>query len=307
MKGQFSRLSGDNSTASLLPEPVTVIRGDSPVIFSGPHNGLAVTDDPEKPLGMDRKWFEQAHEASDLNMRALFQRMIPRFPAASFIWGNYSRLICDTNRMPGMAIAETSSEHENMVIPGNAPGVLTQQEREARMNGIYWPYHNALAELVRKTHEKHGSVLLIDMHSFAPVWLGRRRKSEIGILTMNEQDPIARISGEFLTERSGLRYINRQPYFLPERVSITAAPMVMKNTGAPYFGFEIRNDLIADEAGQDRLCDMMKNYLQFMEWHPHGDLVLSGNNGIGHTEDRARSQPPIHAETRPEPEDPSPA
>lgn len=303
MKGYFSRLSGDNSKASLLPEPVTVLKGDSPVIFSGPHNGLAVPGDPEKPLGLDRKWFEQAHEASDLNMAGLFQRLIPRLPAASFIWSNYSRLVADTNRMPGMAIAETSSEHENMPIPGNVPGILTPDEREARMNAVYWPYHQALTDLVKQTREKYGEVLLIDMHSFSPVWLGRQRQSEVGILTLDEQDPLAQISTEFLMERSPLRFINRQPYFLPERVSITAAPMVMQNTGVSYFGFEIRNDLIADVPGQDRLCDMMEQYLQFVERHPHRDLALSANH-IGFTEkdEHAENSAPVQAD----PADPTP-
>lgn len=293
MKGSFSRLSSDNSTASALPEPVTVLMGDSPVIFSGPHNGLAVPGDPEKPLGLDKKWFEQAHEASDLNMAALFQRLIPRLPAASFIWCNYSRLVADTNRMPDKAIAETSSEHEDMPIPGNAPGLLTPEEREARMSAVYWPYHNALTDLVNQTREKFGEVLLIDMHSFSPVWLGRQRQSEIGILTLDEQDPLARISTEFLTERSPLRFINRQPYFLPERVSITAAPMVMQNTGVSYFGFEIRNDLIADPPGQERLCEMMEQYLRYIENHPHRDLALTGDH-IGHTEKEADAQIDTH-------------
>ncbi len=275
MKGDFSRYSGLLSDASGLPEPVTVIPGNSPFIFSGPHNGLAVPGAPEKPLGLDRKWFEQAHEASDLNMAALFQRLIPRLPAASFIWSNYSRLVADTNRMPDKAIAETSSEYEDMPIPGNDPGVLTPEERESRMNAIYWPYHNALADLVKETRQKFGMAILIDMHSFSPVWLGRKRESEIGLLSLDEQQPLAQISDEFLKERSGLRYIQRQPYFLPERVSITAAPLVTERTGAPYFGFEIRNDLIADEVGQDRLCDLIANYMKFVGNHPHRDMVFS--------------------------------
>ena len=304
MKGDFFHYSKVLGSKADLPEPVTVHEGNGPVIFSGPHNGLAVFGDREKPLGMERAWFAAAHEASDLHMATLFESMIPRFSQASFVWSNYSRLVADVNRMPELAIAETSSEWDDFPIHGNASHIVTPEEREGRMQSVYWPYHNALSDLVKKKKEEFGAVLLIDMHSFTPSWQGRARESEVGMLTLDEGHPLAQASCEFLSEKSGMRYISRLPYFLPERVAISAAQLVEKNTGLPYFGFEIRNDTIAGESGRERFCAMLEIYLTFVENSPRRDLIFSesipGLNAMNRSTERAQ-EPGGLSGTDPEP------
>lgn len=294
MKGKFDQKSSVFTPGFNLPRPVTVIEGDSPLIFSGPHNGIAVLDNPEKPLGTDRQWFETAHEARDLNISALFEKMIPRFPAASFVWSNYSRLVADVNRLPEMAIAQTSSEWENQPIPGNSPDILTPEERERRMSCVYWPYHNALQEIVNRTQEKFGYAQLIDMHSFTPVWMGNVRQSEIGMLTLNEDNPLSKATCEFLSEHSNMKYVKRQPYYLPERKWISAASMIRERIGQPYIGFEIRNNMIADEEGRERLCKLMTRYVDYTGKHPEQEHFYqsdmdSPNNG--HDSDMQETAP----------------
>jgi len=270
-----SAIQAENESTMIRPEPVTIVNRDSPVIFSGPHNGIAVLDDPANPLGMPREWFEKAHEATDLNMQALFDDMIPRFPNASFIWGNYSRLVADLNRMPGCAIACESSEWEDLLIPGNTPENLTDQERERRMKTVYWPYHEALTKLVDEKRHKFGGVVLVDLHSFSPSWQGLSRDVDVGLLTLNQTHPLASMSAEYVRERSGYRYKPGEPYFLPARLDVTAAPLLEERNRTGYLGFEIRNDLIAAPEGREQFCGFFERYLKFLEAHQHYCLMFT--------------------------------
>ncbi|MCB1840569.1 MAG: N-formylglutamate amidohydrolase [Rhodospirillales bacterium] len=274
MLDQFTHNSAGEPPVS-GPEPVTIVNRDSPVIFTGPHNGVAVLDHPEKPLGMGREWFERAHEACDLNMQALFETMIPRFPNASFLWGNYSRLVADVNRMPDFAIACESSEWTDLMIPGNALETVTPEERERRMNSVYWPYHDALTALIGEKREKFGGVLLVDLHSFTPFWQNLPRDVEVGLLTLDEHHPLATISSEFLREKNPFRYKHGEPYFLPARLTITAAPLIQERNSVDYLGFEVRNNMIASEEGRERFCDFFDQYVRFATAHPNYNLLFT--------------------------------
>lgn len=275
MQGEFSQKSAVESAVE-HPAPVTIVNRDSPIIFTGPHNGIAVLDNPANPLGMPREWFEKAHEASDLNMQALFYDMIPHISNASYVWGNYSRLVADLNRMPGRAIAGESSEWEDLLIPGNTPENLTDQEIGRRMNTVYWPFHDALTKLVDEKRAKFGGVVLVDLHSFSPSWQGLSRDVDVGLLTLNQTHPLASMSAEFVRERSGYKYRPGEPYFLPARLDVTAAPMLEERNRTGYLGFEIRNDLIATEQGRAAFCDFFDRYLKFLEAHQHYCLMFTG-------------------------------
>lgn len=286
MQGEFSEKSGFESVVG-RPAPVTVVNRDSPIIFSGPHNGIAVLDDPANPLGMPREWFEKAHEASDLHMQALFDAMIPRFSNASFISGNYSRLVADLNRMPACAIACESSEWDDLLIPGNTPEKLTDQEVGRRMSTVYWPYHEALTNLVNEKRNKFGGVVLVDLHSFSPSWQGLPREVDVGLLTLDQSHPLASMSAEYVRERSGYRYKPGEPYFLPARVDITAAPLIKERTRTDYLGFEIRNDLLATDKGREQFCEFFERYLNFLEAHPHYCVLFSNLDSAAQIEEPA--------------------
>ncbi len=81
----------------------------------------------------------QRHIAWDIGVAAA-SRLLADALDAALVEQTYSRLVIDCNRPPGSAssIPELS---ELTAIPGNA--ALSESQRRARENEIFWPYQNS--------------------------------------------------------------------------------------------------------------------------------------------------------------------
>jgi len=161
----------------------------------------------------------------------------------------YSRLVIDCNRGPGWpsACPEIS---ESTAIPGNA--ALPAQARAARVAEIHAPYHAALAHLVATRRAAAGPMLFIAMHSFTPVYKGTARPWHAGVL-FDEADPrslnLAHAMLALLRAEPALVVGANQPYILSAS-SDHSVPTHAQANDVPYLELEIRQDLIADPAGQ---------------------------------------------------------
>ncbi len=157
----------------------------------------------------------------------------------------YSRLVIDCNRQPGM---ETSipviSEHT--VVPGNEN--LGADEREARRREIFAPYHDRIAGLLARRKTAGRRTVLVAMHSFTPVFKGEARAVEIGIL-YNRDARMAHMMLELLRAEGDLVVGDNAPYAITDTSDYTA-PVHAEAQGMPHVEIEIRQDLIAEPAGQ---------------------------------------------------------
>jgi len=189
-------------------------------------------------LGIDPALLDQ-HIAVDIGVGAIAEIMAQRAGIAAFC-GNVSRLVCDFNREEGQTsiIPLVSDGHE---IPGNA---LDADGFEARFVRFYRPYHSALAQLL----DDVPPALILSLHSFTPqlATSDGPRPWHIGVL-YNQDDRAARIAIPLL-EAQGLIVGDQQPY---SGTTLNASmDRHAEADGRPYLGVEIRQDLIADAAGQ---------------------------------------------------------
>ncbi|WP_211294990.1 N-formylglutamate amidohydrolase [Novosphingobium guangzhouense] len=221
----------------LLGTPVT-----GGVLVVSDHASNRVPDDID--LGIDAALLDE-HIAIDIGVAAIGARMVEAGTAA---WlGNVSRLVCDFNRtydVPGM-MPEISDGH---AIPGN---MLTPQERQARVDRFFDPYHAALAAQLAQTPP----ALILSLHSFTPglATCTRPRPWQVGVL-YNEDERAARIAIPWL-EAQGFVTGDQEPYsgkLLNASMNRHAEP-----NGLPYLSIEIRQDLIAEEAGQEEWARVM--------------------------------------------------
>ncbi|EJL32142.1 N-formylglutamate amidohydrolase [Novosphingobium sp. AP12] len=188
-------------------------------------------------LGIDPALL-QLHIAIDIGVAGIAERMVA--PGTAAWLGNVSRLVCDYNRkhdVPGM-MPEVSDGH---AIPGN---VLTPEQRQARVARFFDPYHAGLAALLRDTPP----ALILSLHSFTPglATCDKPRPWQVGVL-YNQDERASRIAIPLL-EAMGLVVGDQEPYsgkLLNASMNRHAEP-----NGLPYISIEIRQDLIADEAGQ---------------------------------------------------------
>src|SRR6478735_12142492 len=110
---------------------------------------------------------------------------------ATLVSQRFSRLIYDCNRPPESpgAMPELSEIYE---IPGNRG--LSTAEREARTRALYIPFHDRIETLVKERAARGQPTVLVTIHSFTPVYNGKPRAVELGIL----HDEDARLADRML-------------------------------------------------------------------------------------------------------------
>ena len=159
----------------------------------------------------------------------------------------YSRLVIDCNRHPDWPSA-CPAVSESTPIPGNVG--LSAADRTARTAAIHAPYHAALAAVVAARAGR--PLLYVAMHSFTPVYKGAARPWHAGVL-FDAADaacrPLAEAMLAELRAEPGLIVGANEPYVLSAS-SDHAVPTHAQANGVPYLELEIRQDLIAEPAGQ---------------------------------------------------------
>jgi predicted N-formylglutamate amidohydrolase len=156
-----------------------------------------------------------------------------------------SRLIYDLNRPPNHAGA-MPVRSETTDIPGNQS--LTDQDRLARTEALYLPFHAQLRALIARKLARGTVPVLITIHSFTPVYFGQSRSVELGVI--HDADPS--LAQAFLHEAQAQTNLDTRlndPYSAADGVTHTLA-LQATPMGLPHVMLELRNDLIADEDAQ---------------------------------------------------------
>jgi len=213
------------------------------ILVVSDHASNAVPDDLH--LGISPALMGE-HMAIDIGVAEVGELMAGQAGIAAFHCG-FSRLVCDVNReedAPG-AVPAASDGH---AVPGN---MLDAAGREARIARFHRPYHAALADLL----DRAPPALIVSLHSFTPrLATGtEERPWQVGVL-YNEDERAARIAIPLL-EAEGLIVGDQLPY--SGRLLNYTMNRHAEDEGRPYLGVEIRQDEIADAAGQARWAGLL--------------------------------------------------
>ncbi len=196
-----------------------------------------------------------SHIAWDPGALAVARRM-SRQLKAPLISQRFSRLIYDCNRPPESpaAIRDVS---EIFRIPGNEH--LSEAERSLRTTSLYMPFQGRIRDEITRRSRAGRRTVLVTVHSFTPVYFGKERSVEIGIL----HDADSRLADAMLASAGtgAYRVERNEPYGPADGVTHTlelhALPAGLLNAM-----IEIRNDLIADDAGQDAAAEFLSGLLR---------------------------------------------
>jgi len=227
------------------PPPVRLLRSDaiSDFVLTADHAGRAI---PRRlgDLGVPVSELDR-HIAWDIGIAAVTERLAQALDAPAVLQ-SYSRLVIDCNRQPGWdSSIPTVSEHTE--IPGNRG--IAGAEREARRREIFEPYHRQIATMLDRRRTAGRRTVLVAMHSFTPVFKGEPRNVEVGVL-YNRDARLAAIMLDLLRGEGDLAVGDNAPYAITDASDYTV-PVHGEGGGLPHVEIEIRQDLIADAAGQE--------------------------------------------------------
>ena len=189
-----------------------------------------------------------AHIAWDPGALGLARGLSSRLDAC-LVHADVSRLIYDLNRPPH-APGAMPVKSEVFDIPGNA--AITQADRLARTQAVYLPFHATLhAEIARRIALGRPPVI-VTIHSFTPVYLGKKRDVEFGVI--HDADPALALKVvEQARALTGLEVRLNEPYSAADSVTHTlrlqATPYGLDNVM-----LEVRNDLISHPQAEDEMA-----------------------------------------------------
>ena len=146
--------------------PVTVTRGDSPVILGLPHGGTYVPDTLTARLNNRGR----ALSDTDWHIAQLYRGLLP---GVTTVEATFHRYVIDANRDPAGASLYTSANTTSLCPTTDFDGLEiwtaghepSPDEIAARRTQYHAPYNAALAAEVERVKARHGVAIVYDCHS----------------------------------------------------------------------------------------------------------------------------------------------
>ena len=197
----------------------------------------------------------QTHIAWDRGALSVARILSAKLDAPLF-WPDASRLIIDCNRAPD-ASSLIVTESEGRPVPANR--VLSKEERSRRLDHIHAPYHDAIDSCLDRRRADRRPTALIAIHSFTPVYFGKARPWQVGILFDDDRRLADLLIGGFESDPALTVGVN-EPYSPADGVYYTLRRHAQPQ-GLPSVMIEIRNDEIGDEASQRSWAEQLADIL----------------------------------------------
>ena len=192
----------------------------------------------------------ERHIAWDIGAAALTTRLGEALDACAYLQA-YSRLVIDCNRDPDRADCIPLVSN-GTPIPGNAG--LSPAQAAARVAEIHAPHHGAIAAELDARAAAERPALPVFVHSFTPRMNGVDRPWSFGVLHEGSS-PLSLAMLAALREEAGHLTGDNEPYAMNDQDH--SAPRHALSRGLDYLELEVRQDLIADAAGVERVADIL--------------------------------------------------
>jgi predicted N-formylglutamate amidohydrolase len=124
-----------------------------------------------------------------------------------------------------------------------------------RRQAIFNPYHRRIKEVIDRRLREGMPTVLVSLHSFTPAYAGVARPWHIGTL-YHRDTKLPPLLLRLLRAESDLVVGDNEPYAVSDETDYTI-PVHGEARGLMNSGIEIRQDLIADQAGQKQWADRL--------------------------------------------------
>jgi predicted N-formylglutamate amidohydrolase len=244
----------DNLVSENEPYPcgISNVSKESSWVLLCEHAGKRIPDSLEM-LGLPQKEIDR-HIGWDIGILDVAQSLSSTLDAPLF-FQRYSRLVIDCNR-PLTSDVLIPEKSDNTLIPGNVN--LSENERTARINGIWKPYQDTIRTCLEK--KPRPGPVVISLHSFTPVFQGQKRPGHIGLLYNRFSDTALFLKNWFNTHEPLLKIGLNHPYEVSDEEDYTI-PVFGEQMGFPHVLIEIRQDLIEKKETRKKWVDIFSRAL----------------------------------------------
>ena len=224
-----------------MDDAVEILTGTGPIVLSCEHASMRLPEPWAWPAA--DHWLVGTHWSYDLGIADLV-RILSRRTGWPAVLSRFSRLLIDPNRsLESHELFRTDAE--GRLVHLNAG--VSPSDRKRRIERYYEPYHAALDQVVASAADAS----LCSMHSFTPIYLGRRRELEIGVLFDKDEDT-AREVAQHLAD-AGWHVRLNEPYSGREGLMFSADEHALAH-GRVAIELEFRQDLLLDPNQLERLA-----------------------------------------------------
>ena len=261
--GAADQLLGDGD---IPPLHEVNAEGTSPFLLTSDHYGR-ILPRALGDLGIAESELAR-HIGWDIGIGGVADRLAEMLDA-HLIAQRYSRLVIDCNRSPGVA-SSIPVISEATTIPRNEN--ISEGERAARRREIFEPYHHRIDAVIdRRLRDKRPTVL-VSLHSFTPVYAGVVRPWHIGAL-YNRCTVLPQLLLKHLRSEGDLVVGDNEPYAVSDLSDYTI-PVHGEARGLINTGIEIRQDLIADQSGQQQWAERLARIFAEIEVELKAQLLV---------------------------------
>ena len=229
------------------PAPVEIINplSNHPLLLTGDHAGNAVSP-AFGDLGLAVGEIE-CHIGWDIGVAGLARALAARLSVTAVL-ARYTRLLIDPNRPLGeMDSIPLASDGTPITANQN----LSEAERAARADALYWPYHRTIDMQIGRLQRLGHIPVLLALHSFTPALKvgARPRPWHVGVL-YGSDERFANLLLAGFRARDGLVVGANEPYSgMTHGYGLKVHGIAH---GIPHAELEIRQDLIGSPEGQQR-------------------------------------------------------
>lgn len=189
------------------------------------------------------------HIAWDIGAAHLARLLSERLDAPLVLSG-YSRLVIDANRPfeSPTSIPEVTCE---VPVPGNVG--LSDEEKAARREELFWPYHRAIERTLAERDARGRRSAIVAVHSFTPSLHGKARPWHFGVMYGRDRRLAAALL-DALSEERGVVVGDNEPYRVTDG-SDYGIPAHAERAGRLGVLLEVRQDRIATASGVQEMAE----------------------------------------------------
>jgi predicted N-formylglutamate amidohydrolase len=124
---------------------------------------------------------------------------------------------------------------------------MTDSERAQRVAQIYQPYHNAIEAALERFEDRNVNPAVIAVHTMTDQMRGRKARPQAFTMCWARDDRLAGPVLERLEAQGDIVVGDNVPYGMDLGEDYTVPEHAMRR-GLPYLQYEVRQDLVTDDA-----------------------------------------------------------